>query len=511
MKFLTTTLLLTLLIGTVSAQGDMVMKYDLDLTKNLDTLFVTLNVDGKLAEENSIFQFAATAPGTYQTMNIGRFISDFKAFDKKGKEIQVSNPSVNQYKLSKAKKVKTITYKVAETFDTQVSEYPIYLMCGSSLEEDHTLLNAHTFMGYFEGLQKAPISLSIKHDQAWKSGSALLFEEGAYQANDFDHAVDSPILLGDLTVADTTVSGTKIEIYTYSQNDKLNSSLLLSEMSAMLDAASKFLVKLPVDNYTFLYHFEPNQPGTTGAWEHSYSSEYVLNENDPTPEYLSRVTDIASHEFFHIVTPLNIHSEIIESFNFVSPTPSVHLWMYEGVTEWASNILLYRGEVIDLESYLANAVARKIVVDENYFDTSWSLKKLADESFNGGEGARQYGNIYFRGSLVAGLLDIKLLELSEGEMGLRELMLTLVDEYGKGKPVSEETFFDDIVAMTYPEIRTFFDKYVLSNEPLPHQEYLKKIGLQVSGEGNNVRVTKMKKTNADQDKLFEAWSKNKTL
>ena len=39
------------------------------------------------------------------------------------------------------------------------------------------------------------------------------------------------------------------------------------------------------------------------------------------------VTDMAAHEFFHIVTPLNIHSEIIEHFNFATPTPSQHLWL----------------------------------------------------------------------------------------------------------------------------------------------------------------------------------------
>ena len=40
----------------------------------------------------------------------------------------------------------------------------------------------------------------------------------------------------------------------------------------MLEAAGRFLGRLPVDRYTFLYHFE-DQPA--GAWEHSLSSEYV--------------------------------------------------------------------------------------------------------------------------------------------------------------------------------------------------------------------------------------------
>ncbi len=510
-KILGTLIALTI-VWNISAQELPIMVYELDVSKNMDTVYVSLEVDGTLSDENNIFQFAATAPGTYQTMNIGRFVSDFKAFDKKGKLLDAKKISVNQFQLDKVKKVQKITYKMAETFDTPVDSFPIYLMCGTSIEDDHALINAHTQMGYFSGLQKSPIKVKFNYNNEWKLGTALAKEGDYYVADDYDHIVDSPFLIGDLSFADTTVAGTKIEIYTYSKNGKLKSDELLSNMSSMLDAARKFLVKLPVDRYTFLYHFEPNPVGITGAWEHSYSSEYVLGEDEPTDEYMAGVTDIASHEFFHIVTPLNIHSEIIESFNFVSPTPSQHLWLYEGVTEWASNVLLYRGGVIDLEQYLANAVSQKILIDENYFDSSWSLKKLADESFNGGAGAQQYGNIYYRGSLVAGLLDIKLLELSDGKMGLRELMLKLVDAYGKGKPVSEETFFDDIAEMTYPEIRPFFDKYVLDNQPLPHEEYFSKIGIKIEKDKKGrPKAQKMKELTPKQQTLFDAWSKNMTL
>ncbi|MEP5611036.1 MAG: peptidase M61, partial [Cyclobacteriaceae bacterium] len=237
--------------------------------------------------------------------------------------------------------------------------------------------------------------------------------------------------------------------------------------------------------------------------------EYVLAEGEPTREYMQRVTDIASHEFFHIVTPLNIHSEVVESFDFVVPTTSVHLWLYEGVTEWASNILLYRGGVVPEDQYFQNSIATKVKVSEGYFDTSWSLKKLSDESFKGGEGARQYGNIYFRGSLVAGLLDIKLLELSNGERGLRELMLELIEKYGKGNPISEENFFDDLTVMTYPEIRPFIDKYILEATALPHKEFLSKIGLDYSKDDEGrVTVSKMENMTAAQEKLYKAWSKS---
>ena len=508
MKKLITPLFTLALVGCVMSQELPTMSYQIDVTQNSDTFYVTLELDKKLEKTATIYQFASTAPGTYQTMNIGRLVSNFKAFNSKGKELDVTKKSVNQFELSAPHKIKKITYQVAETFDTQLDEFPIYLMCGSSIEDNHSLINAHVVFGYFEGYQKSPIEISVVSPDSWMTGTALDQSDGSYFAEDFDHAVDSPILTGELSFADTTVADTKVEIFTFSQNGLYESKQLLSNMSDMLDATRKFLVNLPVDRYTFLYFFEPEPPGVTGAWEHSYSSEYVLIEREPTPENMKNVTDIASHEFFHIVTPLNIHSEIVESFNFVTPTPSVHLWMYEGVTEWASNILLYRGGVVSEEEYFQRSIARKILVSQRYFNPLWSLKKLSDESFKGGEGAQQYGNIYYKGSLVAGMLDIRLLELSDGAYGLREVMLSLIDKYGKGKPISENTFFDDLAEMTFPEIRTFMDDYVLSSEELPHKEYLAKIGLEFGTDDNgSITVSKMEEMSDQQKKLYEAWSR----
>lgn len=502
MKKLSLIAVLVFTVTTLAAQKLPEMRYTIDMTQSTDTFNITL-YPGKLKAADT-FQFASTAPGTYQTMNIGRLVSDFAAFDKKGKAIAVEQLSVNQYKISNSKKVHKLTYKVAETFDTNLPEYPIYPMAGSSLEEDHALINAHTILGYFHGLQKSPLSLTLKGRSGWEIGTALSADKGVYKATDYDHAVDSPILLGKLTKASTQIADTRVEIYTYSQNDKISSERLLESMSSMLQATKDFLIDLPVDRYTFLYHFATDTKGATGAWEHSYSSEYTLIENDfNTPEQVQRVTDIASHEFFHIVTPLNIHSEIVEEFNFVKPTPSVHLWLYEGVTEWASNILLYRAGELSLEEYLIGSVRQKMLVNQQVFNSDWSLKKLAEESFNA-EGSKQYGNIYFKGSLIGNLLDIRLLELSDGKMGLRELLLDLIEQYGKGKPVSEATFFDDLAAMTYPEIRQFFDDYVLDNKELPLVEYFAKIGISIEG----TIVKKMEEMSPAQERLFAIWSKN---
>lgn len=499
--------IVALLVVTSPLFSQTPINFDIDVTKNMDTFYVSVDLEQKLTKENNVYQFAATAPGTYQTQNIGRFISDFKAYNKKGKEINVTYNAPNQYIISKPNKVTKIQYKVAETFDTEMASYPVYMMCGSSIEPDHALINTHTMLGYFQGLQSSPLKIKVTKNESWKTGTALEHKDGYYWANSFDHAVDSPILTGNLTYAETKVADTPIRIFTYSEKGKFTSEALLENMRDMLDASNKFLIKLPVENYTFLYYFVQNPDGQTGAWEHSYSSEYVMAEKEPTEAYMKQVTDIASHEFFHIVTPLNIHSEIIESFNFVEPTPSQHLWLYEGVTEWASNILLYRGGVVNFGDYVKNSIRQKILINENYFDKSWSLARLAKESFNE-DGAKQYGNIYYKGALVAGYLDIRLLELSNGKRGLREVMLELVAKYGKGNPISEKNFFEDLVQMTYPEIADFIHDYIENAEPLPNEEYLSKIGLNYSGEGKGIEIRKMVNPTDKQLMLLEAWSKN---
>lgn len=448
------------------------LTYYVNLNDRADDRFkVALDVKG-LSPENNIFQFAATAPGTYQTMDMGRFVENFKAFDKKGREIQVKQISINQFELTNAKKVRRITYNIAETWDTPVEENIVYGMCGTSLETDHALINGQGVFGYLKGLQAAPVKIKFEHPKEWQAGTALkLDKKGYYTADNYDQVVDSPFLLGRLTKAETQFKGTTIDIYTYSKTDKIKSQDLLQHMTSMLEAANEFVVDFPVDRYTFLYHFEDKD---WGAWEHSYSSEYVLEEQELTPAYAQQVTDIASHEFFHIITPLNIHSEIIEQFNFVQPTPSQHLWLYEGTTEWASDMMQLRGGMLDLPAYLQD-ISNKLQVND-MLGSDYSLQELSMTSYTP-EGNRRYGNIYNRGAVTAALLDIRLLELSGGKRGLREVINELSKEYGPKKAFPENDFFNIFAARTHPEISDFFNSYIKQAMPLPVAEYYAKLGI----------------------------------
>ncbi|KAA3609811.1 MAG: peptidase [Calditrichaeota bacterium] len=449
--------------------------YEVDLNNRQDDNFHVNLFVNNLKAENAIFQFASSAPGTYRTMDIGRFVKGFNAFDREGKEIPTEQISTNQWQISNPEKVVLIQYCVAETWDTPVDSNSVYVMCGTSMENDHTLINGQAVFGYPTGMQKRPLKIKLLYPKEWLVGTALSQDKnGFYFANDYDHIVDSPILLGRLTSASLDVQGTKVEVYTYSGNDVIKADEILNSVEDILNASAEFIEEMPVERYTFLFHFENKSQFGAGAWEHNYSSIYAFPEAPIETMLKQGLPGTMAHEFFHIITPLQIHSELVEHFDFVKPQPSAHLWLYESTTEWAAKIMQLRGGLVDLDKYLS-WMKRKLIIND-HFNPSYSLLELSKNSFSVA-GQKEYGNVYHGGAMIAGLLDIRLLELSGGKRGLREVINELAKTYGPEKSFDEKTFFQTFTKKTYPEIEQFFDLYIKKANPMPLAEYFSKLGI----------------------------------
>ena len=450
----------------VSAQN----KYIVNLNDQTDDQFkITLYPD-HLSQENNIYQFAVSAPGTYEKMDIGRFVRSFTAYDKDGNIVPSEQSSLDQWTISDPQKVFKIEYKMADIWDTPVDSEYVYPMCSSSLEKDNAYMNGQCLFGYFHGMQSYPMEIKLEMPSDWIVGTALDKDSaGYYYAPTFDYVVDSPILAGKLTKASANIEGSDVEFYTYSKTGVVTSEQIMNVLEDILSAESEFLKGLPVKRYVFLYHFENMD---AGAWEHSYSSGYVYKERPMDDNLAQNIKSVAAHEFFHIVTPLHIHSELIDKFNFEKPVMSQHLWLYEGVTEWAAHIIQLRDYLITPDQYLKTITKELNVNDE--MNPNISLTELGVNSFKLHD---QYYNIYNKGAVIGTLLDIRLLELSGGKKGLRELLLELMKKYGTSKPISEKHFFDTLVAMTYPQIGDFIDKYIKGTEKLPIEEYFNKIGI----------------------------------
>jgi predicted metalloprotease with PDZ domain len=498
-------LLLALPFASLRAQT---LRYTVDLReRGSHQIGVTLRVDSLLAGD-TVFQFAATAPGTYQTMDIGRFVRGFTVVDARGRVVPATRVSTNQWRIDAPRRVRTIRYRVHDTWHAADKEFRVYPMAGTAIERQHALVNWQAVIGFPLSQQASRYRVRVLRARDWQVATALREIEGAYEAESYDALVDSPILMGRLTTQSLCVTGVPVQIAVHSPTQKITATQLAGAMRDMLQAAGKFLGALPVDRYVFLFDFAPVAEGdATGAWEHAYSSAYTLPEEAFSAESGDRITWMAAHEFFHIVTPLHLHSEIVERFNYQRPVPSRHLWLYEGVTEWASQKLRLEGGLETLDAYLGE-LAAKARRDRQQYDTTYSLTELARTSYTAA-GARQYGNIYMRGALVAGLLDIRLLELSGGKRGLKSLVLDLSRDYGVSRPAPEDSLIDIVVARTFPEIRDFFTRWVEGAERLPLKEYYGKLGITVEENERGVptRFAAAADATPEQLQLREAWQR----
>ncbi len=460
------------------------IKFMLDLTNVKDDMLMVEMTPPKFSSNEVTYRMPKMVPGTYAIYDFGRFIKDLKALDKNGDELSIEREDINSWKISDAKKMKKMTYWVEDTFDSKDTGKFIFEPAGTNISKDNFVINNHGFFGYFDDMKDNEYDINIIKPQGFYGATPLIADfsddtRDEFKVNSYFTLVDSPIMynIPDTTVV--SVGGADVLIAVYSPNKMVKSKFVAENIQALLLASADYLGgQLPVKKYAFLFYFFSGTPGSgaSGALEHNNSSFYSLAEGAPG-QVAGQVKHTAAHEFFHVVTPLGIHSEEIGNFDYNVPKMSKHLWMYEGCTEYNSMIALVRGNVYNPKEFM-HEIERKISVSRFFNDTlpftEMSLYAL-------GKYEKQYQNVYEKGALIGMCLDIKLRQLSGGSYGLIDLLHDLAKKYGADKSFVDNDLFDEITALTYPEIREFFSQYVEGNHKLPYKEFLNIVGLDYSG------------------------------
>ncbi|WP_051203235.1 hypothetical protein [Hugenholtzia roseola] len=486
--------LLSFSIGTLSpllaAGQNPTYRYQVDLKKSENgKLFVELLV-GTLTEEKVQFCLPAMVPGTYKVYDFGRFVSDFQALDAEGKPLTIEQLNPNTWEIAPAQKLHTIRYAVRETFSDAQSPV-VFEPAGTSYDAENLfVMNTHAIFGYFKNREREPFEIEIKKPADFYGSTSLIAktqekERDVFEIQSYHDLVDAPMMYCRPDTVNFEIGGAQILVSVYSSKDKIKAKDIADGIYQTLLAQKRYLNdELPIRKYAFLLNFFSgnSKSGAYGALEHSYSSFYHLPEM-PIEYILPSVIEIAAHEFFHILTPLNIHSEEIHYFDFANPKMSKHLWLYEGVTEYFAHHALLCGGLSELSDFL-ETMREKILSARQYKDTPFTVMSLGCLDKHEDE----YGNVYDKGALIGLCLDLKLRILSEGKYGLINLMQDLSKRYGKENPFKDDELFDVITELTYPEIRTFFAKHVEDNQPLPFEELFAQIGISYQAEGETQNI-----------------------
>lgn len=460
----------------------------LDLVEVVDDKVKVVVDPGAFSNSDISFFIPKTVPGTYSSDNYGKYIEGFKAIDYKGDELPFEKLDDNTWKIGNAKELDKVSYWVNDTYDTEneVAD-KVFSPSGTNiLKGSNFMLNLHGFVGYFEGLQERPYTLQILAPDSLEPSTSLQRgiqdikspQTDVFVASRYFEVIDNPILYARPSTENFQVNDINVTLSVYSPNGHYTATSLKGSMEKMMRAQKAFLGPInSTKHYTILLYLstlEDTDASGFGALEHHTSTVVVMPEQMPKDRLEQAMVDIVSHEFFHIVTPLTVHSEEIQYFDFNDPKMSKHLWMYEGTTEYFANLFQIQQGLID-EKEFYKRIMEKVSNSKAYDDEmSFTLmsKNILDAPYKD-----NYANVYEKGALINMALDITLREWSNGEKGVLWLMKELSGKYGVSKPFEDDKLIDEIVEMTYPGIRDFFETHVIGDMPIDYMAYWEKVGL----------------------------------
>ncbi len=483
-------LLVTVLVGCKPAQNSLKqsdIQVNIDLNNITDDKVLVTIMPTPSTTNEVTFALPKTVPGTYSTDNYGKLVENLKAFDANEKELTVSKIDDNSWKISDATKLKKVTYFVNDTFDNEKGSGfgggDIFSPAGSNISPENFMLNTHTFIGYFNDKLAVPYTTTITHDAKIQAITSMIDVDASENKDVFKNfryanLVEHPIMYAKPDFTTFKAGDMEIIIGIYSPNGTFKAADVTPEMEKFMLAQKKFLgVVNNTKKYAVLIYLsdmKKNDAKGFGALEHPTCTTVVLPESLPKERMAETLKDVVSHEFFHIVTPLGVHSKEIQDFDFNNPKMSEHLWMYEGVTEYFAQLFQINQGLISEDDFykrMAEKIEQAKTMDDTMPFTKMSANVL-EEPYK-----KQYVNVYQKGALIGMCLDIIIREKSEGKRGILDLMQKLTNEYGEKKAFNDSELFDKIASFTYPEVKTFLDTYIAGPTPIPYKDYFAKVGV----------------------------------
>lgn len=473
---------MNLLIIQCFASSEYQVNIDLKTDKN-GLLKVLVNLPDNLQGEQK-YIFPSTIPGTYAKYDFGRFVESAFVINKKGRRKKLKKADVNSFIIPDASKAELLEFNMKSTWTATTKERYVFQTAGTYFKNNEVFVfNFAGICGYISGSEFVPIQINIgnKGELTGVSSISQFQTNGSldqWKVKSYHELIDSPLMYHKTDTTQLKVGNTQITFSVYSEGGKIKSKEVAEALKPLTYALKNFFGNLPVDRYTFMYYFKDPKnmsimgDGGLGALEHNYSSFYFLENYDDSAFVKQIVRDISSHEFMHILTPLNIHSEEIHYFDFENPKMSQHLWMYEGVTEYFSRLVQLKNGLITEKKFM-QIMKEKIdnmAMFDNFSFTEMSKNILKDPYI------RNFGNVYEKGAILAFLLDILITEQSNGTQNLTLLMQELAKQFGPNKPFKDDELFSKINELTQNKSKQFIEQYIQGNDSLPLKSYLNKIG-----------------------------------
>jgi predicted metalloprotease with PDZ domain len=269
---------------------------------------------------------------------------------------------------------------------------------------------------------------------------------------------------------------TSFRVSVFRQGGSMSEKEIIEAVKPVCEAARFFSGGLQAESHHIMLHFlDPKKSNLSlgsGAIQMGESSVICLPDHASELKRRRDVQYALAHELMHLYAPLAIPTDLTSKVNLRAQRPSENLWYYEGFTEYLSLLMLYRSRLISEDEFMAE-IRNRISLSGSY--EPFNLAEESRSIYIPGHSAA-YSNFYYKGAVVAFLLDLRLMYMSRGVMNLPSLLEKVSKGVPEGLVMRDERLSAELLERSYTELKSFFERYVYGADPIPYNEFLPVIG-----------------------------------
>ena len=460
--------------------------------------------------ENIQLQLPSWRPGRYELGNFAKNIRCFEVKDEEGKLLNFQKLTKDLWAIeSEGIKQCVIEY---EYYANQPDAGACYV------SEDLLYLNPVNCLMYVTGKMGEPITVEIDVPNEWEIACQLECKNKILTAPNFDAIADSPFFASpSLYHHEFDLNTSKIHFW-FHGGQLSDIAKLEADTRKYAEAQVAIFEEFPISDYHFLYLLLPDK--FRHGVEHADSTVIAMGpaKEADSPAFYNDFLAISSHELFHLWNIKRMRPEELLPYDFTKENYSQLGYVYEGITTYYGDLMLFRSGVWSFED-----LAKSFSADfDKHFNNEgrWNYS-IAESSFDtwldgyvpGVKGRKV--SIYMEGLIAALIADIQILMATNGKFRLDEVLRRLyLESYKKKQGYSKASYkslLEEVSGLSFDQYfsdlidgKGKWDDYI--------DKYLNYIGLcidKVQDEKGFVSCTikKMELLNKEQAVLFDLWAK----
>ncbi|WP_017258485.1 M61 family metallopeptidase [Pedobacter arcticus] len=431
-----------------------------------------------IKKDDIILKMPVWAPGSYLVREFSKNVEDFTA-SANNERLATEKVRKNAWKINtKGKKSITVKYRVY-SFEVSVRT--------SFVDESHAFLSSTGVFMYPEGSLNQPSTVTVIPHKNWKKVSTGLEpvagKKFTYYAKNFDWLFDSPIEVGNQDVFEFMASGVRHEVAMVGGGNYDKEKLKI-DMAKIVERETAVFGENPNKYYVFIVH---NYLSGGGGLEHLNSTVLGASRDGYTnPKTYQGFLGLVAHEYFHLWNIKRLRPVALGPFDYDNENYTTNLWIGEGFTAYYDNIIVQRIGAYTPNQWLSviedelNAVDNKVgnksqTLSEGSFD-AWIKYYRPNENSN-----NTTISYYMKGSLVACLLDLQIIEASGAKQSLDDAMRYAYNEYykKKGRGYTDAEFKAVLEKFTKQNLDQFYADYINGTKSLDFNKYLNYAGFKL--------------------------------